>query len=151
MGKKTSLLNIANDLLKEGHRLRIEAKGYSMYPTIKPGCNVYLDPCSKTDEVTLGDIIAWKQDENVILHRVVQISEIDNNIQYITRGDGSLNYDTPVKFHQILGKATLIESGRRKWVPVSKESIPEWKYHCNKNQVSLISKIRKMIKLLRIG
>jgi len=151
MGKQTSLLNIANDLLKEGKKIRIEAKGYSMYPTIKPGYNVYIEVYRNPDEVDCGDIIAWKQDENIILHRVVHSYESDNKNYFITRGDGSLQSDSPVQFNHIVGKAIRVESGKKTWVPTSKTYIPEWKYRRNKKLVWFILKFRKMIKLLRNG
>lgn len=149
MVKQTSLLNIANDLLQEGKKLRIEAKGYSMYPTIKPGYTVYIEAHSNPEEVNCGDIIAWKHDENVILHRVVHTYESNNTIYLLTRGDGSLNYDQPVQYNQIIGKATLIESEKNSWMPSSKKSIPEWKYSYNKRLVWFIMKYRKLLKLIR--
>jgi len=151
MGKRTSMLNIANDLLKEGKKLRIEAKGYSMYPTIKPGYTVHIEAYDNPAEVAQGDIIAWRKDEKVILHRIVHILKSDNNTSFITRGDSLLKPDVPVQFQHIVGKAIRVESGTGSWVPAPKTFIPEWKYRYNKKKLWFILKLKKLISLLRNG
>lgn len=149
MDHRNSLLNIANDLLKEGKQLMIEARGYSMYPTIKPGETVYIKACNIEEDVAPGNIIAWKNGNDIILHRVVSIYGSDHNTFFITRGDGSLNNDSPIKFNQIVGKAIRIDSGGKSRTPDSEAIIPGWKYRYNKRRVWMILKFAKLIKMLK--
>ena len=144
-------MNIASELITEGKKLRIIAKGYSMYPTIKPGYTVYLESYKSRDEVNPGDIIALKQNEIIILHRIIFVFESENKKYLMTRGDASLTSDAPVEFNQIIGKAVLIETEKKKWEPVRVDFIPERKYLFNKRKVWVILNFRKMIKILRDG
>jgi signal peptidase I len=142
---------VANDLLKEGKQIKIEARGYSMYPTIKQGNTVYIEAYSKLEEVLVGDVIAWKKGSNIILHRVINIYGSGNNTFFETRGDGSLNTDPPLTYDKILGKAVLVETGKRSWSLVSGTLLPEWKYWLNKRMVWLKLKFNKLIKMLKNG
>jgi len=151
MNQRNSLLNIASNLLKEGKKIRITARGYSMYPAIKPGYIVYLESCKNWHNVDIGDIIAIKQDENIILHRVIYIFESNKKPYFMTRGDASLSSDSPVQFNQIVGKAILIESGKSRWKSMPGKFIPEWKYLFNKRKVWIILKFRKLFKILCNG
>ena len=53
-----------------------------------------------TKDIEVNDIIAFKQEGNLIIHRVINIK--DNEI--ITKGDANNEEDTPIKEEQIIGK-----------------------------------------------
>ena len=57
-----------------------------------------------TKEVEKGDIITFKQDEDLITHRIM---EIDGD-KIITKGDANNSEDTPVEMVQVLGKVEKI-------------------------------------------
>jgi uncharacterized repeat protein (TIGR01451 family) len=90
------------ECLKAGLRIRFQARGASMSPTIRNREMVYVKPAS---EVTLrrGDIVLVKADYGFRLHRLV-VADASRDV-FITRGDSSQQDDRPVRCHQILGVA----------------------------------------------
>ena len=144
------LINVVNSLVKEGRNLKIEARGYSMFPTIKPGYTVIIKSYNNIEEAATGDIIAWLRDNEITLHRLIHIYESNNIKYFITRGDGALSSDLPVSYNDIIGKAIYLENKNQRWEPDSIIFIPEWKYRINKKRATNIAKLRKLIrKVLR--
>ena len=105
----TILKEISFALLAEGKTIRAKAEGYSMYPFIRPGSKVLLGPVN--DGVTLipGEIIAWKRESGLVLHRLIGIIKNGNEIHFITRGDSCLQEDQPISREQVAGKVIMIE------------------------------------------
>lgn len=58
----------------------------SMIPTIQIGDIVLIHDAQ---EANIGDIIAFKKKSTVIVHRVIDEKEIDNEIMYQTKGDNN--------------------------------------------------------------
>lgn len=65
---------------------------------------------NNVNDVKLYDIIAFKADDGrTIVHRIIDIDYIDNNIQVVTRGDANANsdnnslYDTYLTYEDIIG------------------------------------------------
>lgn len=105
-------LNIVREtgfiLLSEGKTLRIKATGYSMYPVIKPGFFLYIDPCN--EKVEPGDIIAWKCEKGIVVHRLLRVEGEGTAKMFITRGDSLMTEDTPVTKELYAGKVIKIEN-----------------------------------------
>lgn len=57
-----------------------------------------------TDEIQQNDIIVYKQEDNFITHRVIEINE--NTI--ITKGDANTSNDSPIEKSQIFGKVVKV-------------------------------------------
>lgn len=59
-----------------------------------------------TKELKQGDIIAFKNSENIILtHRITKIEEKNGNLEFVTKGDNNdTNDDGTIKENQIEGK-----------------------------------------------
>lgn len=95
-------------LLSEGKTLRVKANGYSMYPAIKPGSFIYIDPCN--EQVEDGDIIAWKFEKGIVVHRLVRVTGEGAEKIFITRGDSLMNEDAPVTKELYAGKVIKIEN-----------------------------------------
>ena len=57
-----------------------------------------------TDEIQQNDIIVYKQEDNFITHRVIEINE--NTI--ITKGDANTSNDLPIEKSQIFGKVVKV-------------------------------------------
>jgi signal peptidase I len=97
-------------LLSEGKSIRIKAHGYSMYPCIKPGSLILIEPISVKGFPRPGEIIAIRRESGLIVHRLVKIN-ISNGIRYyIARGDSNAYADNPVKIDKIVGRITGAES-----------------------------------------
>ena len=97
-------------LLSEGKTIRIKAHGYSMYPCIKPGSLILIEPISVKGFPKPGEIIAVKREAGLIVHRLIRIN-VKNGIRYyIARGDSNAYSDNPVKIDKIVGRITGAES-----------------------------------------
>ncbi len=102
--------DIGLTLLSEGKSIRIKAHGYSMYPCIKPGSLILIEPISVKGFPLPGEIIAIKREAGLIVHRLTKI-KIQNGIRYyIARGDSNAYADNPVKIDKIAGRITGAES-----------------------------------------
>lgn len=151
-GKKDKRVykDIASSLLKEGKTVRIEASGYSMYPTIKPGSITYIKPVSNQSELMHGDIIAWFREDGIIGHRLVCKYKVDDEYWYITRGDSSKHTDRPVSFKQIAGKVVSIEVKGKNKITVNKPFQKELRYKINSLRVWFLVRILAVLRRLGI-
>jgi signal peptidase I len=102
--------DIGLTLLSEGKTIRIKAHGYSMYPCIKPGSLILIEPISIKGFPHPGEIIAIRREAGLIVHRLSKII-IKNGIRYyIARGDSNAYADNPVKIEKIAGRITGAET-----------------------------------------
>lgn len=60
----------------------------------------------KTKDVEKKDIVAFEQDEKLIVHRVIE----KDQDKVITKGDANNQKDEPIKFEQIIGKVVKVIS-----------------------------------------
>jgi len=94
------------ECLKDGLRVRFQARGASMSPAIRDGEMVYVRPASEV-HLRRGDIVLVKGDYGFRLHRLVKADAAADI--FITRGDCGLQDDPPVRGEQILGVAVAKE------------------------------------------
>jgi len=114
MIRNNGIINIlketGSNLLDEGKTLRIRAEGFSMYPSIKPGSVILIEPCLPPLEPEKGEIIAGRRDSGFVVHRLVRIIMQNNERFFITRGDSARSEDLPVAARQLAGRVIGIES-----------------------------------------
>ena len=78
----------------------------SMNPNIKVGDTVIID--QKYNNLKINDVIAYKKNGIIIVHRIVDKIKIKNNYYYYTKGDNNKNIDNIViKEDMIIGKAKI--------------------------------------------
>ena len=113
--------DVATGLLRQGYGVRFYAKGWSMYPTIKDGEMITVEPVVPS-QVKRGDILLHHNGRGVIAHRVVRIGRkkallsTQNSVLgtfFILRGDASSTCDEPVETDQALGKVVSVEQDGR--------------------------------------
>lgn len=79
----------------------------SMSPAINVG-DLVLTKETATSSLAVGDIIAFREGDSVITHRIVGITEVDGEQQYTTRGDANNVDDAkPVTAAMIEGAYSL--------------------------------------------
>ena len=83
----------------------------SMYDTLEENDLIIV---KITDNINLNDIVSFKQDNNIITHRVVEI----NDDIIITKGDYNNYKDEPIKKDQIIGKVIKIKKKIGLWKKV---------------------------------
>jgi len=97
-------------LLSEGKTIRIKAHGYSMYPCIKPGSLILIEPLNVRGLPREGEIISIKRENGLIVHRLSKIINKNSSVSYIARGDSNAYADNPVKIDRIAGKIIRAET-----------------------------------------
>jgi len=110
LSKQTIVKDISLSLLAEGKTIRIKAHGYSMYPCIKPGSLLLIEPLSVKGMPRQGEIIALKRDGGLIVHRLSKIVTKNGVTSYIARGDSNAYADNPVKIDMIIGRIIRAET-----------------------------------------
>jgi signal peptidase I len=136
-------------LLADGLTIKVRADGYSMYPSLKPGAVIIIEPFIPGDEPSPGEIIAWKRDKDIVVHRVVGVLKNNEGIYYITRGDSCKNDDPPVAADRIAGKVKIFKSGSIEEIPYKPEIIVKPAYLFNRLRVSVIIKLKRLSEILR--
>ena len=109
--------NISLTLLSEGKTIRIKAHGYSMYPCIKPGSLILIEPLNIKGLPQPGEIIAVRRENGLIVHRLSKIITTNGITMYIARGDSNANADKPVKIDMIAGRIVRAEGTGENPVP----------------------------------
>jgi signal peptidase I len=143
---KKAIKDVASGLLGEGKTIRIEASGYSMYPSIRPGNIIHIKAISEPEKVDVGDIIAWQREKDMVVHRLVHRYRHDDDCHYITRGDSAISSDKPVSFNDVAGKVVLIENRKGSKVPLAVTLIRESRYRINNKKVWLVVRIRAVLR-----
>ncbi len=139
------LKEIGFTFLSEGKTLKIRAEGYSMYPVIKPGSVIHIGPYQPGVLPEPGEIVAWKRESGLVVHRLVRIVSEGNETLYITRGDGTLEEDPPVNTPQIAGRVRQIEY-RGKSRVLKTDGIRKPNYAFNRFRVVMLMKLNKIWK-----
>ena len=109
------LLDLTAELLSLGTSVRFRPSGRSMYPSIRDGELITVEPVVAS-AVTLGDIVLYRSQRGLIAHRVVGSSPTQSSVlspHYFLRGDASLSCDQPVVAEQILGRVIRVERDGR--------------------------------------
>jgi len=109
------LLDLTTELLSRGTTVRFRPAGRSMYPSIREGELITVEPVVASD-VTLGDIVLYRCERGLLAHRVVDNrtqSSVLSPYHFLLRGDASLCCDQPVAAQQILGRVVEVKRNGR--------------------------------------
>jgi signal peptidase I len=106
---QASLKDMSLTLLSEGKTIRIKAHGYSMYPAIKPGSLILIEPLKSKGRPVPGEIVAIKRENGLVVHRIKSRTVKDGDTWYIARGDSNPRSDNPVKIDKIVGRVIKSE------------------------------------------
>jgi signal peptidase I len=150
LNSKILIRNIGFSLLSEGKTLKIRADGYSMYPSVRPGSLIFIEPLPEDTEPAPGDLIAWKREAGFVVHRLTRISRKNNDVKYITRGDSCANEDAPVSRDQIAGKVIRIENPGGE-IKTERKFVRKPAYFYNRVLVWLLLRSKKFVKLLKLS
>jgi signal peptidase I len=136
--------DIGLTLLAEGKTIRIKAHGYSMFPCIKPGSLLLIEPLNIKGMPRPGEIIAIKRENGLIVHRLSRIINKNSVTFYIARGDSNAYADNPVKIDRIAGRIVRAESTGENPVPADIRINSRPKYFINRIRVIGIILWRKI-------
>jgi signal peptidase I len=113
----TIVKNIGFKLLSEGKTIRIKAHGYSMYPSIKPGSLILIEPIHLKGMPVPGEIIAIRRENGLVVHRLTKTVIKNGVTNFIARGDSNAYADNPVKIDKIAGRIVRSETTSENPVP----------------------------------
>jgi signal peptidase I len=115
--KVSPVKDMGSALLSEGKTIRIKAHGYSMYPAIKPGSLILIEPLRQKGNPVVGEIIAIKRENGLVVHRLIKIVIKDGVRTYIARGDSNAYADPPIPVERISGRVVRSEPSGENPVP----------------------------------
>jgi Peptidase S24-like. len=141
---RTIVKDIGLTLLAEGKTIRIKAHGYSMFPCIKPGSLILIEPLNIKGMPRPGEIIAIKRENGLIVHRLSRTINKNGVTCYIARGDSNAYADNPVKINKIAGRIVRAESTGENPVPADIRINIRPKYFINRIRVIGIILWRKI-------
>jgi len=142
----TLLKEIGFSLLAEGTTIRVKAEGFSMYPYIKPGSVLHIEPVEPDYKLQPGEIIAWKRESGFVVHRLVRIYKSKYQKYFVTRGDSIMDEDEPVVLEQIAGRVVKVEFPEGKPVPAKSFLNKKPNYSLNRFLVRIISQFYRIKK-----
>ena len=78
----------------------------SMWPVLKEGDLVFIKGIRDRAQITIGDIIVYRNKENntFTIHRVVALG----NDEITTQGDANFTKDAPVKYENVIGETFTV-------------------------------------------
>jgi hypothetical protein len=96
--------------MQAGKQSILTIHGWSMSPLLRDGDSILID--YNTAGIRPGDILAFRQGENLVIHRVIQIVRDGEEItRIVTKGDNNISLDPIVEPHQVIG--CIIRSWRQ--------------------------------------
>jgi signal peptidase len=112
--KDAGFVELAREILAQGHSIRFKAHGSSMFPLIQNGDFLTVRPFEGWDAKP-GDVIFYlTRGDKSIVHRVIRIDSRNDHPVLITRGDASPSSRERVQKEQVLGKVIEIHRGNRR-------------------------------------
>ena len=108
----TDLLEIS-DLLIRSQTFRFRVASWSMYPVLRKGDRLTVEPVSATS-LQVGDVILYHNCGQLICHRVVALDTAEAGTRIITKGDAAIGCDAPLLPDQVLGRVVRVRSS---WHP----------------------------------
>lgn len=99
------------------HAVVARVVSWSMYPTLRPGDRLDIEPA---EPIALGDLLVYRRPGGLVCHRVIGI-DID---MLAIRGDAGVGPADPVRREEVIGKVVAIERGRVR-LTVEELTLPE--------------------------
>ena len=100
--------SLRKEAIKNGHSVQTLAIGTSMFPFLRKGDLLTVDPLP-IETIKRGDIVVFELEEKWIAHRVIHIRFVDGAIQLTTRGDARISSDPVINKLNYVGLVSVIE------------------------------------------
>jgi hypothetical protein len=104
------ITGLLEELLADGKRVHLCAKGRSMRPFLSGGEILVVGPCDSS-KIRLGDLLLCRYPRSrLLIHRVVRVERSQWRAPLFTlQGDAREEFDTPIGVEQVLGRVCVIE------------------------------------------
>jgi hypothetical protein len=107
-----SEIDLYRQVLAKSGRLRFRALGGSMFPGVRSGDILTVEPASG-DELHPGDLLFFSHDGGLLAHRLLRKELTADGLELTTRGDFVPSAEAPVPLSHVLGKVVSIHRGGR--------------------------------------
>jgi signal peptidase len=94
-------------VVEEGYAVRFRAEGWSMFPAIRDGDILEVQPV-RASQIRRGDVLLCRTRDTAVAHRVVRTTIDGAEILLELRGDASFAADTPVPFTRVIGRVSRV-------------------------------------------
>jgi signal peptidase len=94
---------LRKEIIAQGRSVQIIASGYSMFPFLRKGDLLTVEPVSM-DKIKPGDVVVFESEEKWIAHRVIRILNHKNEIQFLLRGDTNFQFDEEINQKNYIGQ-----------------------------------------------
>jgi signal peptidase I len=137
-------IGLIKAVLESGNSVELLTSGYSMFPTLRPGDKVLVSPISENISPVPGDILIIKDDNILVLHRLIEIGK--NNVGktvFITCGDSMNESDSPVMGDQIVGIAGSFTRNNKR-ISLRRQIPTKQGYLLNRVKLWIWGKVKKL-------
>ena len=105
--------SLRKEAIKNGHSVQTIASGTSMFPFLRKGDILTVDPVPM-ETINRGDILVFEVEDKWIAHRVIRIRSIDGAIEITTRGDARISSDPAINKMNYVGLVSNFERDFKK-------------------------------------
>ena len=102
----TDLLEIS-DLLIHSQTFRFRVASWSMYPTLRKGDQLMVEPASPA-QFQVGDLLLYHHRGQLICHRVVSLEKVGLGGRIVTKGDATTGPGEVLEPGQVLGRVVAV-------------------------------------------
>lgn len=92
--------------IMQGHSVQTVASGYSMFPFLRNGDLLTVEPVSM-DKIKRGDVVVFESEEKWIAHRVIKIRNGAGGLEFLLRGDTCISIDPVVNKENFIGSVSV--------------------------------------------
>jgi signal peptidase I len=108
--RESARARLVAEAMQRSGRIAMRVYGTSMIGAIWPGDEVEFERCTPA-QVETGDVLLSCRDGRIVVHRVVQIARVGDQLRFLTRGDNQRACDLPLSEEQVLGRALWLTRG----------------------------------------
>lgn len=97
---------LRKEIIRQGRSVQIVASGYSMYPFLRKGDLLTVEPVTM-ETIKLGDIVVFESGGKWIAHRVIHIRSKADSLGFLLRGDTCIEFDPVVNKENYIGSVRV--------------------------------------------
>ena len=97
---------LRKEAIKNGHAVQTLASGYSMFPFLRKGDILTVEPVSM-NKIKRGDVVVFEMEEKWIAHRVIEIRNSEKGLEFLLRGDTCIAFDPVVDKENFIGSVSV--------------------------------------------
>jgi signal peptidase I len=105
---KIDYAHLAKYVLKNSTNITLPVAGDSMSPVLRTGDIIYVEPVT-TKSLSVGDILVYKTEGNMVAHRLVRILRNDSISMLLTKGDTFSHIDSPLRESDLIGRVYAVQ------------------------------------------